>query len=711
MRTNLDKRGMLTAVAILCTATLCAQQEDMSTLFDGPHVLSYIVAGLLIGVFVQIFRNRLFVYREREVNAQKRSKNAQLALVLQTCKVEVWTYHTTSQTFRRLAKDGMTEGNYTPLEFSNLFNRDDFDNLSRTISDICEGNKQQATIGLRSRKSADDQQEKQYEVSLKVLKKDGQGRPRLLLGMQRDTTDDVQKKAQVTQMLMQFHTLFNQSLIDMVSYDENGVMNDINEKACETFHIADRNAILAKAPRVEDNPGYNAAVQSHTENIHFTAILDTTDLADFTQDQLTNSEGKLYYELKLNRLHDEQGRMTGVFAAGRNVSEMVESRHHQQRAMQELQQTTQRIQSYVNNINYALQVSKVRLTNYYPQTHTLEISDNLNSTQYRLTQMRCIDLVHPDHRRDAKRMLRQMDRLLDVKFSCTLHTILRDSQGRGIWLAFNVLPVYDADGRVHHYFGMCRNETEMVETEQLLKKETQKAQETELLKDSFLMNMSYEIRTPLNAVLGFAELFNQEHDAEDEPVFVEQIKYNSNKLLALVNDALFLSRLDARMQEFKPAPIDFAIMFEGRCQIGWSNDLKPDVKTIVENPYNHLVIDIDEESLSQVIQRLCASAAFHTKTGFIRAKYEYRRGELNITIEDTGGGLDKDSLAHVFDRFVNSDNVEHYGTGLGMPIVKELVEQMGGFIDITSEVGKGTSAWITIPCELREMDKKIEITV
>ena len=196
MRTNLDKRGMLTAVAILCTATLCAQQEDMSTLFDGPHVLSYIVAGLLIGVFVQIFRNRLFVYREREVNAQKRSKNAQLALVLQTCKVEVWTYHTTSQTFRRLAKDGMTEGNYTPLEFSNLFNRDDFDNLSRTISDICEGNKQQATIGLRSRKSADDQQEKQYEVSLKILKKDGQGRPRLLLGMQRDTTDDVQKKAQ-----------------------------------------------------------------------------------------------------------------------------------------------------------------------------------------------------------------------------------------------------------------------------------------------------------------------------------------------------------------------------------------------------------------------------------------------------------------------------------------------------------------------------------
>ena len=75
------------------------------------------------------------------------------------------------------------------------------------------------------------------------------------MGMQHDITEEVQKKGQVSQLLMQYHTVLNQSVIDMVSYDEDGVMTDINDKACETFHIADRSALLKLRPTVKDNPG------------------------------------------------------------------------------------------------------------------------------------------------------------------------------------------------------------------------------------------------------------------------------------------------------------------------------------------------------------------------------------------------------------------------------------------------------------------------
>ena len=112
------------------------------------------------------------------------------------------------------------------------------------------------------------------------------------------------------------------------------------------------------------------------------------------------------------------------------------------------------------------------------------------------------------------------------------------------------------------YFGMCRNMTEMIETEQRLAIETKKAQETELLKQAFLTNMSYEIRTPLNTVIGFAELFNAEHDASDELFFTEQIKTGTHTLLTLVNDILFISRLDANMEEYKKEDVDFALLFE-----------------------------------------------------------------------------------------------------------------------------------------------------
>jgi signal transduction histidine kinase len=252
---------------------------------------------------------------------------------------------------------------------------------------------------------------------------------------------------------------------------------------------------------------------------------------------------------------------------------------------------------------------------------------------------------------------------------------------------------------------MIRNDTEMVYTEMQLREETKKAQETEELKNTFLLNMSYEIRTPLNAVLGFAELFNEPHEEEDEPVFAEEIKRNTGELLALINDILFISRLDAHMVEFNYHECDFALLFDGFCYMGWS-DLSPGVKVTVENPYNRLIVKIDEQNLGDIIQKLCSHASRMTTEGTIRAKYEYRHGELSISIEDTGRGLSKESLAHVFDRFARDENNKRNGTGLDMPIIREQVEQMGGSIEIQSEEGKGSTVYLIIPCEMSSLEKK-----
>jgi signal transduction histidine kinase len=235
--------------------------------------------------------------------------------------------------------------------------------------------------------------------------------------------------------------------------------------------------------------------------------------------------------------------------------------------------------------------------------------------------------------------------------------------------------------------------------------ETKKAQETELLKQSFLTNMSYEIRTPLNNVVGFAELFESEHDEADEQFFVEEIKKSSSTLLLLINDILFLSRLDANMIEYTKADVDFAMVFESHCQMGWSS-LSPAVCTVVDNPYERLVVDIDEANLGKVIEKLCLLSAYFTKEGTVSARCEYRRGELTISIEDTGAGIDAQTLPRVFDRFVRNQNEELCGTGLDLPIVQAIVQQMGGTIDVESELGKGTTVWVSIPCEAKVLEKR-----
>ena len=267
-----------------------------------------------------------------------------------------------------------------------------------------------------------------------------------------------------------------------------------------------------------------------------------------------------------------------------------------------------------------------------------------------------------------------------------------------------MVPVY-VNGKVERYFGMCRNITEMIETERRLAVETKKAQETEELKQSFLTNMSYEIRTPLNTVVGFAELFEAEHDPADEPVFVEQIKKNSNQLLNLVNDILFLSRLDANMIESSYTETDFALFFDSYCQLGLSN-ANPEVKTIIENDYEHLIVTIDLENVGKMIQRACALASAFTQKGTIHCKYEYWHHELIIVIEDTGVGIDTEKLPDIFNRFNRSSDTQKYGTGLDMPIIQALANMMGGDIEAQSEKGKGTTVRITIPCEATLVEKK-----
>jgi signal transduction histidine kinase len=218
--------------------------------------------------------------------------------------------------------------------------------------------------------------------------------------------------------------------------------------------------------------------------------------------------------------------------------------------------------------------------------------------------------------------------------------------------------------------------------------------------------MSYEIRTPLNNVVGFADLFETEHDEADEAFFVEQIKMSSNILLSLINDILFLSRLDANMIEYNKTDIDFAQVFEGHCQMGWSN-MSPKVKTTIDCPYESLVVVIDDANLGMAIERVCSVATQFLKEGNISARCEYRRGELTISFEDDGMGIDAETLPHIFDRFIRDKYQKLRGTGLDLPIAQLLVQQMGGTIDIESESGKGATLWISIPCEAKVIKRRI----
>ena len=648
------------AVCLLLTTSMAAyaQAENMDTLFDIHHILAYLVATLLISIFVTIFYNRVIYYREQEAIAKAKQLNGQVALIMRSSKTEAWTYDVEKNLITALKNQGEMEQQYLPIEFSEFFDRGDFQAVRNIVMAIHHGEEIAGHLLVKSAPKKDSNEEQRiYDVSLSILRRDKHGVPVVILGTLHDVTE-AQKRAEHTRnMMLRFQTVFESSLVDMMYFDAEGNMIDINDKALESYHVKDKSEMLARKPKLSDFPTLRNIDMNNADEVYASSILDLSKLDRPIGDTKEESWGgnKSYYERIMTPLRDQEGKLTGIVMAGRNITEMVNSQHHQREASLTLERKTKDIENYIQSINYSLKVSNVFLMKYDPATHELEISNEMGRAQYRLSALRAVSLMAQHERRKA-------------------------------------------------------NETEMTYTERQLQKETMKALETEQLKDTFLLNMSYELRTPLNAVIGFAELFGAEHNEEDEPIFAEEIKKNTNTLLKLINDILFLSRLDAKMIEYNYQTSDFAMLFEGWCYMGWSN-MGNNVKVVVDNPYTSLMVNIDQQNLGMVIQKLCTFTGQVTREGMVRAKYEYRHGELMITIEDTSNGMDAQKLKKAFDRFVREEGSDQEGTGLDLPIVKEIVEQMNGSIELQSEQGKGNAFFLSIPCEMVSFDKKSEIMV
>jgi signal transduction histidine kinase len=413
----------------------------------------------------------------------------------------------------------------------------------------------------------------------------------------------------------------------------------------------------------------------------------------------------MYYESAINPIRNEEGKLEGVYMSGRDITEMVNSFHRLQKSVEKLQKGTDSIRQYIANIDYALSVSGVQLVNYYPHSYTFELINRETNSKLHMSQLRCIRLATMPFRRTVNSVLNRMDHLTRHDIKQAIEIEIRDKKGRQIWLLINMVPMFDAEGRVERYFGTYRDITDMVETEKQLAIETKKAQETELLKQTFLTNMSYEIRTPLNNIVGYAGLFTGDHDANDEPFFMEQIKRSTGELLLLVNDILYISRLEANMEEYTKEPTDFAGAFEALCLTGLSA-IKPEVQPVIWQSYNRLEVDIDMKHVSELIQRMCSMACLLTSQGSIHASYEYHRGELTFRLEDTGRGFTEEMMSHIFDHFTRDEKGKLIGSGLDLAIAQLLAHQMGGTIDIQSDYGKGTSAWVSIPCTALVIEKK-----
>lgn len=252
-------------------------------------------------------------------------------------------------------------------------------------------------------------------------------------------------------------------------------------------------------------------------------------------------------------------------------------------------------------------------------------------------------------------------------------------------------------------------EQRVIERTAELSKAKKQAEEASQAKDKFLANMSHEIRTPMNAIIGMAQLLQKTKIDDEQRQFVQSINFASNTLLSLIEDILDLSKINSGKIEFEKTDIDLNKLFKGLAQVV-SYRIKDSVK--LESEIDEEIPEIlvgDQVRLNQILLNLASNAAKFTEEGKIKLSAKnIEKDEKTVTIrfsvKDTGIGIEGEKLDKIFESFTqaSSDTTRKYGgTGLGLTIVKQLVELQGGKLKVNSKIDEGSEFVFTLTYEYK----------
>ncbi|TVQ83006.1 MAG: PAS domain-containing protein [Micavibrio sp.] len=276
----------------------------------------------------------------------------------------------------------------------------------------------------------------------------------------------------------------------------------------------------------------------------------------------------------------------------------------------------------------------------------------------------------------------------------------RFARADGSVLEYTVIPL--PDGNI-----LCSylDVTDEAKVEQALREKNAALEETERMKLDFLANVSYQLRTPLNAITGFAEILNQEYFGtlnERQQEYTQGMIAAAQRLAELIDDILDLSTIEAGYLELTTGEVAVYQLMRDIEDLAAEWGRKHNIHITAKAPKNIGKITADGRRLKQVLMKLVSNAISFSPDGGrieIAAKKSPKHGTVTITVADTGTGIAKEDMEKIFSPFEKAgfSKRRNSGAGLGLSIVRRIVELHGGSVGIESEPGKGTTVTLTLP--------------
>ena len=507
-----------------------------------------------------------------------------------------------------------------------------------------------------------------------------------IVGLFLDSTGSVQANRALDRSEKLFQNIFANIPAGVEIYDKDGYLIDLNNKDLEIFGVVNKSDVIGV--NFFDNPNVPQNIRDRVRN---------EDLVDFRLNySFEQAEG--YYETnrsnaielysKVSKLYDNEGNFSGYILISIDNTERIDAMNR----IRDFENFFLMISDYAK-VGYA----KLNLLNRKGYA-IKQWYKNLGEEEDTLLD-EVVGVYTHMHPEDRKRFLDFYDEVRDGKrrhFQGEMRIRRPGTKNEWNWVSSNVMVTnYKPEENEIEIIGINYDITELKETEAELIQARDKAEMMDRLKSAFLANMSHEIRTPLNAIVGFSDLLVETEELSERQEYIKIVRENNDLLLQLISDILDLSKIEAGTFEFTNGDVDVNLLCEDIVR-SMGMKAKEEVELVLDNhlPVCHVISD--RNRIHQVISNFVNNAMKFTSEGSIHVGYKLKDGELEFYVEDTGIGIEKEQLPHIFERFVKLNTFVH-GTGLGLSICQSIVEQLGGRIGVDSEKGKGSRFWFTIP--------------
>ena len=672
--------------------------QSASYLSLWPYLLLAVILFVLIVVLIQ---NRVVRRRVNDSIASATSTYEMMEKALKIVDNDVVIYDIPGKVIRRLRGNLLPTPEMRAEEFAPHIHPDDVEQVLSTVRQMAQGKTQQVEYSYRWRVSEAGEEPRYFYIRNNSVAEyaPGSSTPTSIISVLIDETEQREHQEEEEELAKRYKKIFEDSIIGLSFYSPEGwliVANKMMRQICH-FDSDEGDAYFSKMNLFDVAP-FNEVLDRYHPNEYLACSLSV----------VPEREMYIYLEIGVHPIYDEEGKLIYISVAARDISEERELYMQAKRNDVEIQKVNESIQVYERELRYMMETCGLQAWRISLDRDIIEFYSGLREVQrhFTLKQLQSIFYSQEDE------FVRNLDHPAEViskplSYMGRMHPMVTQRDVEPQWVQINSIPEYDEHGNLKGAFGVWRNIHQLMQKQEQLKRETERANDSGRMKSVFMANMTHEIRTPLNAIVGFSDVLPLLTTPEERQEIIRLIIDNCDMLLRLVNDIQDAASLDVSGSvDIAPTRTDFSKFFDELCEQLQQRLREPTVEFMKENPYPTYITMVDEMRIRQVYTNFVTNAVKYTHQGHIKVGYrkEWReengesREGLFLFCEDTGDGVPKEVQDKLFERFFKlNDYIQ--GTGLGLSICKAIANACQGFIGMESEgQGQGSTFWMWIPC-------------